>query len=35
LEWQSGESNPDALDAAVTDELLELYDWHARQRSWS
>jgi hypothetical protein len=33
LEWLGGESNPDAFDVAATDELLELYDRHTRQRA--
>ena len=33
LEWLGGEFDPVAFDAAATDEQLELYDWHTRQRS--
>jgi hypothetical protein len=33
LEWLGGEFDPDAFDAAATDELLELYDRHTRQRA--
>ncbi len=33
LEWLGGEFDPDAFDAAATDDLLELYDRHTRQRT--
>jgi pRiA4b ORF-3-like protein len=33
LEWLGGEFDPDAFDVAATDELLELYDRHTRQRA--
>jgi hypothetical protein len=33
LEWLGGEPNPDASDVAATDDLLELYDRHTRQRT--
>lgn len=32
LEWVGGEFDPDAFDLAATNELLELYDRHTRQR---
>ena len=32
LEWLGDDYDPDAFDAASTDELLELYDWHTCQR---
>jgi Plasmid pRiA4b ORF-3-like protein len=33
LEWVGGEFDPDAFDVASTNELLELYDRHTRQRA--
>ncbi|MGR7026376.1 plasmid pRiA4b ORF-3 family protein [Geodermatophilus sp. URMC 62] len=33
LEWLGGEFDPDAFDVAATDDLLELYDRHTRQRT--
>jgi hypothetical protein len=32
VEWLRGEFDPEAFDAAATDEVLELYDRHTRQR---
>jgi hypothetical protein len=32
-EWLGGEFDPDAFDAAATDELLERYDRRTPQRS--
>jgi hypothetical protein len=32
LEWVGGEFDPDAFDVAATNEILELYDRHTRQR---
>src|SRR3954454_738498 len=33
LEWVGGEFDPEAFDVASTNELLELYDRHTRQRA--
>jgi hypothetical protein len=33
LEWLGGEFHPDDFDVAATDDLLELYDRHTRQRT--
>ena len=33
LEWVGGEFDPDAFNLAATNELLELYDRHTRQRA--
>ena len=33
LEWVGGEFDPDAFDLAATNEVLELYDRHTRQRT--